>query len=527
MHTLLIIDDDKWVRQGLCMTVDWKKEGIEVIGDAKDGEEALKLIELYEPEIIITDIKMPSMDGIALIEMLSARKMRTKVIIISGYNDFSYAQKAVRYGAIDYILKPIQETELLHVVRKCVNELEKESLSSIQMQKLSSCIKESLPLARDRFLEMLLTGEPAVYFGDIDAKWEALDIPLDPERVRVLAVRIHDWGTKGREDKDRMLIRYALRNIGEEVGAGSGSVVACLLNESNEADLAILHSSRSDKQEIAHNWTPLIDAAFRNLGIRISIGISRERNRLMLFRSFEEALYACAYSFYEGCEKVYDASRISKEFGETGVYSGPDGFWETRILHAMKLGDEKMLEQLIEELIQHLQSSRDKFTPQGIYRGLTVIIQNIAQKWETCFPQHGKIRIPFCTLTQLKNELMSVLLRCSEEARSTGSRKRVIELALKYIHEHFMEGITMNHVAEQLYLNSSYFSKVFHEEMGETFSKYLVRLRMSKAKELLKDSTLKIYEIAERVGYDDFRHFGKMFKEIEGITPAQYRDVGM
>lgn len=525
MHTLLIIDDDRWVRQGLRMTLNWEKEGIEVVGDAEDGEEALDLIKLHKPDIILMDINMPGMDGLALLEILQNQKISIKVIVISGYKDFSYAQKAIRYGVSDYILKPIQEHELLEVVRKCKNELGDESLYSTQMQKLSSCLRESLPLARSRFFEMLLNRQTACPPGDIDSKWDALGIPLDPDRISVLAIKINYWGTKDCEDIDCTRIRNALGNISEEVGTRSGSVIACPLNSNDEADLAVLYSFQSDRQEPVHSWMPLINEAYHYLGIRISIGISRERNRSMLFYSFEEALNACAHYFYEGCEKVYDASVIFNGNKEDKLYSGPDDSWETQLLHAMKLGNEKLLEQMTEEFVQHLHALQDKFSPLGICRGLAMMMQNISKKWEACYPQHRKFKISSCSLQELKNELKSALLRCSEEARSSGNLNRVVELALNYTREHFMEGITMNTVAEQIHVNPCYFSKVFHEEMGETFSKYLIRLRMSKAKELLKGSTLKIYEIAEQVGYNDFRHFGRMFKDIEGITPAQYRDV--
>ncbi len=550
MYTLLIVDDEKWVRQGLLLTIDWKSERIEVIGEAKDGDEALKQIEAQVPDIIITDIKMPGMDGLTLLETIRERKLKTKVIFISGYSDFDYARKALKCGAFDYILKPIQETELLDVIRNCVRELDEENKDYVHIEQMSGRIRESLPLARHRFLEKLLTAGPDYSLGDTDSKWEALGIQLDPERLRVLAVKIFDWGSKGDTAKDRSLVRYALGNIAEEVGTALGQTVACPLDNNDDADLAILHSpslpSRSasplsppsrpldsefagqaDEERFTDEWTRLIDFADRYLDIRISVGTSRPTDRSNLPRSFEEALHACANAFYDGYGKVYPAKESKPASEPSGVYTGPNPFWETRLLHAMKLGDEKLAEQQVDELIEHLHDSRGKYSPLTIRRGLTALLRSLALKWETANPNCQTFIVPCCTLPQLKRELLTSILRCVQSGKSPGGRKRIIELALNYVQEHYTEGITMNDVAERFYFNPSYFSKMFHEEMGETFSKYVVRLRMAKSKELLKNTTMRIYEIAEQVGYNDFRHFVKTFKEYEGMTPAQYRDLGM
>ncbi len=200
MYTLLIVDDEKWVREGLRLTIDWESEGIQLQGEAADGEEAWKLAEAHAPDIIITDIKMPGMDGIALIETLAARKFHTKIIIISGYSDFNYAQKALKCGAFDYVLKPIEETNILEVVRRCVSVLEKERSTHDQKEKMSDCIRESLPLARQRYLEMILQGETAS-LGNVQRQWEVLSINLDPDHVTAVTVKIFNWGMRGKEKK--------------------------------------------------------------------------------------------------------------------------------------------------------------------------------------------------------------------------------------------------------------------------------------------------------------------------------------
>lgn len=544
MYKLLVVDDEKWVRQGLSLTIDWMAEGIELIGEAEDGEEALQRIETDSPDIIITDIKMPRMDGLDLIKALRNQQKKVCVIIISGYNDFEYAQKALKYGAYDYVLKPIEETALLEVVRRCVSDLEQETKHRHHLKEMSGRIRESLPLARQHFLEMLLLGRTVDSLSELEARWQALNMALDPNCLTVLAVKIHHWGARATREKDRSLIRLALGNIAEEIMMSWGQAAACPLDNNADIELAVLFTRgnvasgpKNDTDDAFSNgMIALVDAAKQYLGITISIGISRVGNMVKVAQCFEEALNACALAFYDGFGKVYDAARLPVRENKLQAYIGPDGSWETRLNHAMKLADNRAINELAEQLIGHLQDAREQSSPLNVSRGLRVLLQSVVKRWEAAHPYmkapgidafNKTILNRDFTLTQLREQLPDALLQCAYESRGTGNHKRIVELGMHYSHQHYMKGITMNDVAEHLYLNPSYFSKVFHGEVGETYSKYLTRLRMDKAKHLLKTSTLKVYEIAEKVGYADFRHFSKTFKDLEGMTPGKYRDLGI
>jgi two-component system response regulator YesN len=543
MYSLLIVDDEKWVRHGLRFSVDWQSEEIEVLGDAEDGEQALKMIEERTPDIIITDIRMPGMDGIALMEMIKARKLHTKVIIISGYGDFSYALKALKNGASDYILKPIEENNLLTTVRICVEQLRNEYENDHQMKKMSCCIRESLPLARQHYLEKVFTGYKTPLTNRTEM-WDALKIDLNPERLSVICIQIYGWKQAAIEPKDQALIRYALSNIAEEIGLKTGKTVACPMDTTDSVDVAVMYSPLSGNPNAHHvdlvrSLDGLIATAEQYLGIRINIGISRERGAASLPESFQEANDASAYAFYSSYGKVYDAANLPNSSHhlqlQPRIYKGPDG-WAARLTHVLKIGQETPLQELVDELVRHIMDSTEMYPPHVMRRGLTNVLYEAEQKTRSSHPPVSvtsdtlppmRLIVPCCPLAELGNELMTMLRQFRQQYGNVGSRKRVIELAIKYTESHYTEGITMNSVAEHLFLNPSYFSKIFHEDMDETFSKYLIKLRMQKAKRLLKESTLKIYEIAHQIGYNDFRHFAKMFKEQEGMTPAQYRDLGI
>ncbi|KRF11205.1 response regulator [Paenibacillus sp. Soil787] len=532
MYSLLIVDDERWVRQGLRSTIDWQAEGVELLGDAEDGEEALSIIQNRTPDIIITDIKMPRMDGLALIETLKNRNLPSKIIIISGYSDFSYAQKAMRYGAVDYVLKPIEETQMLDVVRKCVTQIKREYEDHHEFARMSERIRESLPLARQRYLETLLINESASnqYLRTL---WDRLNIHLDPKRLKVNSVKVYDWGPHDNKPKEHYLLRHAIGNIAKEIGKVGGKMITCPLDHYEDADLVVLLSPiNEDDRGSGGIMESLIEACRRYLGIGINIGSSQISEYTNIHASFREAVHAGAYAFYEGYGKVYDAEWLEQlQLMQAQPYIGPNG-WGIRFVHAVKLGDEAALGELIDELIAHLQMSRLKYSPYQLRTGLTTLFSEMDKKLESSYsseqpPVSKKLFIPYCALSEMKDELLAVVRQFQYGHNAWGNRKRFIEMAIKYMERHYTEAIMMNQVAEHLFLNPSYFSKIFHENTGETFSKYLIRLRMDKAKDLLKDSTLKIYEVAERVGYQDFRHFVKLFKEQEGITPAQYRELGV
>ena len=533
MYSLLIVDDEKWVRKGLRNTIDWEAEGIEVIGEAADGEEALKRIEERAPDLIITDIKMPRMDGLALLEAVKVRKLPAKIVIISGYSDFGYAQQALRCGAFDYVLKPIEETKLLDVIRKCIDELKQEQDAYDFMQQLAGYRRESLPLAKQRLLESMLLNEP-MPARQRQTMWDTLGIGLDPERLSVISVHVYEWGDNATDASSRSLLRYALGNIAEEIVGAAGKTIGCPLDHHEEADVVLLQSPAEHAEaELAGVLSAFMEAAGRYLQAKLTIGVSKERDRNLLHVSFQEAVSACAYAFYKGAGSVYDAESLPRldAQAQSVEYAGPAG-WDSRLAHAVKLGHESMLRELAEELARHAELAVARHSPLMMKRGLASLLRE-AEKRLASAPGIDpsielRIHLPACRLTELEGALLAALGGLQRMYRELGSRKHVIELAIAYIGERFADSrISMNGVAERFYLNPSYFSKLFHEETGETFSKYVARLRMERAKQLLKETTLKVYEIAEKVGYNDFRHFTKMFKECEGLTPGQYREFGV
>ncbi|MBB3130154.1 YesN/AraC family two-component response regulator [Paenibacillus rhizosphaerae] len=568
MIKLMVVDDEHWIREGLKRTIDWSSHGIQFIGDAEDGCKALELIEAHVPEMIISDIKMPTMDGMDLLEEIKKRGYDTKVIFISGFSDFAYAQKAVKLGAFDYILKPVEEPILLEIIERCISEIKQKQELNSRLQELAVRIRESLPLARQKHLEMCLTR--SLTEREMKSAWEALHINLDPKRLIVMTMVVHEWGGREMDESGCSLMRYALGNLVEEVLSQKGiRCSACPLQGNDFADVALIASlseqeASSGVEDLYRHMDSVIKDALQVLDVRISIGISGLRERTQLASSFREALTTSMNYLIHGPGQVHTAPMDGRSAGRGSISRATEqldyrmaacmGQWaadvlltdhkadfldsalSNRILHAMKLMDAGRLSELLDVQTGLLQELIKQTPAIAVRYEMNMHISILLSKWQellqakdhskvSAITHQRKLQLYRCSIGDWKTMIMDTFLMKDTDAPSI-AHKRTIETALRYIHDNYHLGISLHNVAEKIYMNPSYFSRVFHEEVGETLSRYLIRIRITKAKELLEQTPLKVYEVADRVGYRDFRHFVKTFKEWEGMTPAQYRNYG-
>ncbi|AZN42464.1 response regulator transcription factor [Paenibacillus albus] len=553
MIKLMVIDDEHWIREGLKQTIDWESYGVQFICDAEDGIEALKLIEANPPDIIISDIRMPSMDGMELFNELKNREIDVKVIFISGFDDFAYAQKAIKLGASDYILKPIEEHDLIAVVERCVGEIKQKNEMNFKMEELSGRVRESLPLAKQKHLEMCLSRP--ISEQELLSKWETLQIDLNPNELIVLSVVVHEWGERRLDESDCSLLRYAIGNLIEEVFKEAGiRALACPLHDNEYSDVALIVSSCKEDADSQYNEVVscanrVTEEAFEVLGVRISIGVSSRGDSRKLLFTFREALTNSMEYITQGTGLVFGPTGTDKgPMNVAGVNNVDDSYsgikvealdmaWLNRIIHAIKLRDESRLSDLLDQQIALLQDLVQETSALAVRREMNTHIGMLLSKWQDmcgardnsdssyALMYYQKLQLYRSPLNNWKHAVMSAFLNKDNSAPGFGQRY-TIDAALQFIQDNYHLEIGLNSVAKRIFLNPSYLSRVFHAEVGETFSRYLTRVRIAKAKELLDQTPLKIYEVAEQVGYKDFRYFVKTFKELEGITPSQYRNYG-
>jgi len=532
MYKLVIADDEIGIREGLSKTIDWGSIGIEIAGIAEDGEEAFEIICDTSPDIIISDIRMPGMDGMELISAVRKSALDCKVIIISGYSDFHYAQKAVKLGAFDYLLKPVEEKELVSRISECILEIEKQRNERAEKENLKrKLLTNEAAIKNHRLLEYITGSNPLP--EDLEALPGTAGKPDGNLLSAAAVVNIQNLlDTVSDVDKDKCL---------EEVFTALSLLIDCnsrtiLKNEPSE--IILLFSSLSDdsssfKNLLADMLAELQKQLVFRFNSDISIGLGKVYGTMALLPySYNEAVTAYCFRLFDCCEPVFDIDKVLQTVN--GMKISTD--FEKQIYNFVKLEDKSAVDKSLKQLIRaYVNLSRGREVEK-----LKLVIINAL---EYCFSNLGESILYSIHLDVARDILVKKLYTAKniEEiyylsrtalfdaidslSSSPGKNvRKIICQALEYVSQHYHENLTMNEVAKKLFLTPSYFSKIFSDEVGEPFSKYLVRLRIEKARELLKDPCLKVYEIAEEVGYSDPRHFMKIFKEYTGITAVQYRE---
>jgi two-component system, response regulator YesN len=535
MYKVLVVDDEKWVRQGIRTTVDWAKYKVEEVFEARDGEEALEIVRVHKPDLIITDIKMPHLDGLEFIEEVRKSNELAKVIFISGYGEFEYAQRAIKLGAADYIMKPIEDSILEGIIDKCFSEIAEEKNKDLILTRSKDLVKECLPLAQSYYLNQLLHGEIADR-DDINSRLKTLDIRLNTQSILVVSFYLDFLKGEGNTGmKNDELARFAVKNIIQEfyskIGENyiidiSGQQMAVIISTDNV-------QTAKNRDRIRNFTGSILKVVKRFFKYEVTAGMGSLCTIQTAANSYKGSLDALEYRFLSGGGAVYDVENI-KSYPRTAMNDILTLNLEI-LTNYLKLGDEEKALEMIQNLFDRIASNRDQLKPGEVKAFLAGIVMKVNEGLQKENPAIAEI-IPgssdmagfISAVTTLKEthkyiaDFMTTYL--SFFSQNLNRKKKVVDDALKYISEHYNQDIAMNSVAQALFLNASYFSKIFREQVGATYSEYLTRIRMESAKELLKESYLKVYEIAERVGYSDYRHFTKKFKETQGISPGEYRE---
>jgi two-component system, response regulator YesN len=535
MYKVLIADDEKWIRKGITTTIDWQKYNIDTVLEAKDGEEALELAKEHKPELIITDIKMPNLDGLEFISEVRKYSENTKIIIISGYSEFEFAKRAIKLGAVDYLMKPIDEIMLDSIISKCINDISEEQDKKLDLLKNIDSLKEYIPLAQNYYLNLLLS-QKGDNIENICSKLESMNIGLDFQRLTVVSFHI-EYNSEDRNiwEKADGLAKFAIKNVLQEFLEKSYN---CYFTDVSEKRivcfLSVKHREMLNyQQKLDSILSEAVTAVKRFLKCNLAVGIGGENSILNVFNSYKESQEALEYKFFYGTVRVFDYIEINKlsKYPITDIINNNYG----TLINGIKLGERQNVLNILEDLFKIVCLNMDKLNPievKAFLMNLTIRIYEALTATDPLMSGFiaavSEIESSLDNLSTIDEVFMYMKEFVCANLEYTGQhpnkKKKSIEDALKYISAHYSEDITMSSIAKALFLNSSYFSKIFNEYVGQTFSEYITKVRMNYAKELLKVSYLKVYEVAEKVGYSDYRHFSKKFKELMGVSPIEYRD---
>lgn len=539
MLRILVVDDELVVRVGIKSMIDWGSHGFEVVGEASDGEEALAKVRQLMPDIVITDIKMPVMDGIRLISKLREQYGHIRILVLSCHNDFDYVKQAMKLGAADYILKlSMRREELLEVMEgikgQIVENREKTKVENSLQRKINS----NMDAIREKFFKKALNGN---YISPCKLYAEAGDLGLRFFEGKHALVGIKLDKEDADQKKARLepgLLRDAILNIIEET-------IPCQLPgeafaESNESFAVIfsfdaaLEDFRQVSEQIGGFAQRIRDSLQLYLNVCVSIGIhdSLLTGVEELHKGYTKAAEAAAHSFYYNDGAIIPSSRVIYSMTLQDYF---DSGLQKRIYAGLDAGDIDGVSDCIGEMFIRIGTDK-RLSPGDAKRIGRMLMAALCQAVRTHDITDKEGRTPVFDLrddqiqrTGRLNTLIKLIDECLIEYSCLyhkgmkGIYSEEIRKLLLHINENLDGEITLEQAAGFLNLGKNYFCSVFKKETGQTFNNYLINIRMEKAKELLKTTALRNYEIALKVGYDNFNYFSTVFKRVTGMYPNKFR----
>ncbi|MEK5164211.1 response regulator [Paenibacillus sp. FSL R5-0527] len=495
MGKLLVVDDEIWFREGLVQLISSNQLGWEVVGEASDGEEAMDAVELYEPNLIITDINMPLMDGLALTEWLSRNHPDVKVIILTGYRDFEYAQRALRYGAVEFLLKPFSLDEAYRVLRKAYEQF--------RLQSLAVRVKEQE--RQTKLFRAAVFGLPCD--RPLREEWEQR---WSPAAFCLLQVHTYGLPEKNYTAKDIGLLHYAATNILEELLQRHQTrglyfplrkeTFAFLLEPGPQGE-----AYRSDVQQALQSF----------IGIRTS---------------WSELGTICQFDDLAGLYEQVNHGQNDGAVTDIGP-AGDSRHLKEELLALLVTSDFSALEQRLAEYLEEasaleLQPCKTKvYTLVSVFSGILLSdFKHVqaAATGEALNPGHIlEIQTAAELLAWAKEkccEFVNLFVRWLDEQRDN-----VVIKAKQYLEGNYQQTCSLQTVAAYVHVTPNYFSNLFKKETGISFTHYVSQLRIEKAKALLKGTRLRMTEIAEQVGFDNSSYFAVVFKQITGQSPRAFR----
>lgn len=522
VYKIFLVEDEIVAREGIRDNVDWKSAGFEFCGEAPDGEIALPLIEASQPDVLITDIRMPFMDGLQLCKILRERMPWLKIIILSGHDEFDYAQAAVKLGVTEYLLKPISAQELSQVLRKVTSQLDQEREEQKNLKRLQDQVEDNLDLLREKLLLRLATGTESSAMTIEQSQQFGLDVIAKCYLVGLFKVESPESGRpfdyKGCQQVKRLVSSLI----------GQNPDVLLVQKDLEELMLIFKGNDREQMEQEAYFLGELIKQRVEDkTGCRLVVGLGSPQYRLGdVHHSFTEALAAVKATTGES-----PPPGLGSEADKAGLLKLDNAALE----NYLKFGSVDEFDHFFDTYIQPLGAAalRSYLIKNYIFVDIVLttarFVSELGGNIDQIIPEINEVEtllMKVKTLDQVRAETKKVFTNALayRDNQANNQRASLVFEAKAYIDRHYTDpALSLNKVAGQVNLSPSHFSTVFSHETGETFRDYLARLRIDRAKELLRTTSLKSFEVAYQSGYNDPHYFSYIFRKNTGLTPQQFR----
>jgi two-component system response regulator YesN len=533
MLRAVIVDDDITTLNGLKNSINWKRLNIEVVGMAKNGQEGLEIIETCQPDLILTDIYMPVIDGIEMLKILRQQNQTTEVVILSGYEDFKYAQSALKLKVLDYISKPATVEEIEAVLQAVAEKILMQSQVRKEEKDLRELLEYNLPWAkRQLFKELLEPGHvQSLYMSKVT---EYLRIDLANCYFAVIVIQILQGGEGFHLNQNEwpMITVDVNKTVDEIVGSMKGVYIADVQLRMVTLIVSLPVKVKQEQVEqqafvVAEKMVESIQKV-QKFNVWAAIG-SIVDTATLIHLSYKEAMSLIKEHFHLTDKKIITRKDISSKHRVL-----PHRTIESyhSMVEAAMQGQSEMLEQKLQQFLVELNTRNDMSI--AILREFAIDFIGVLV---VALHDHG-LRIddvnanynPYMELERIcsKGDLAflveEILLSVCQlmVKRAPIKHKKTIDFIIRFVHDHYAEDITLDIIANKVYLTRNYLSQIFKQATGENYNNYLTKVRMDKAKELMLSGNYKLYEISYRVGYKNNAYFSQLFKKHTGCNPSEF-----
>lgn len=533
MIKMFIADDEQIVVEGIRDSINWAEYGVEVCGTASNGLDALKQSIILMPDIIISDIKMPGLNGLEFVKELKTRIPKSLIILISAYQKFEYAKEAIKLGVLSYITKPFKKNQILEEVLKACDVIKEEE----HKLELNSKFEQELPTLRSYFLNSIILGDD-IQLEEYEENVEKYRLDLSKRNVRVLVIR---------PELPEETLPERSKSIKDICGSIQLSILKNLPNElkittffSPGNDVVVIYGAEDinilDFSEINNGLKKVKANIYDKLGILISIGIGRLYfDYKNIYLSYKEAMSALNYKLIYGDGSIIFIDNIVSESSDTVKVVVCINKKIECFENLLSVGNCEESLKKAREIALYMKENKGvsyNYVQQVFAQLLSLIVRRaielniydeILSKDITGLYEKVYAMKSLAELSDFLGEIIKEVCEVTER-KTLEMSSGTINKALEFMKQHCHENIAQTNVAEYVGLNASYFSRYFKEETGQSFMDYMKKLRIDKAKELMISSNMKIYEISEALGYQSVQYFSTLFKSLVGLTPQEYKD---
>lgn len=471
MYKVVITDDESLIIESLKLCIDWEQQGFQIIGQALNGIDALELILESEPDIVFTDIRMPGLNGLELMKKVSKTHPHILFVVISGYAEFAYAQKALKHGAIGYCLKPIEEDEIINALRKAEEILSKDT-----------------PNENEDLLELMADS------SSIDSKQKLNHIlkkkgfDIETSNGLSVIVAIGQGGLTFPPNIKHVMIRL---DFNKKV---------YIVEQSNNEKLIHFFETQMSEETI-------------------SIGVALVNQVSELKQAIVEAAIAAYQFFVLGRKGVFISKPIDSHLLD----------------HDLKKLDKAIQQKDVALIEESYQSIKEVFKAGEMNIRLAFKVYNITmvllfkysdEELDTAMDDYEQLASNFGNVQEMLSNLRELSVKhCKilNDNRTGKTDNTIIKQVLEYVNHNFYKAITVQSLSEMFFISPNYISSLFKREVGENFKEYLAKVRVDYACKLLGNQDYSIQQVAEKSGYSDYFYFSRIFKNMTGTTPSKYR----